>query len=191
MQMGPLRRLSLAGLVALLVLAPAGKSRSLELGLTPNHVYALWLNINRSLLSFARILSERENNLQELTEMRPTVFKNKVPADVYAHAKEFGALLNGYILIPTQAPNWLVEYEKSRGDASDTNQRITPSAVFLISTQLLNAIVDVVVLNTGWEQPVSEFYAIEQYTEKTSSDVYGLVDLALRRAKIILAEANQ
>jgi len=52
--------------------------------------------------------------------------------------------------------------------------------------QLLNGIVFVVVENTGWEVPVSDLYASDVPSDMTPSDVFGLVDLALRRIDFIL-----
>lgn len=175
-----------AGLVALLLFAVPSKSRSLELGLTPSHVYSLWLNINRSLLAYAKIVSDDKSRLVELEAMQPMVFQGKVPADVYALAKKINARLKGHISISTETPDWLIEFEQISASAGFKDEVTTPSGVFLISTQLLNGIVDVVIDNTGWEQPVSDFYVIKDIHEKTPSDVFGLVDLALRRIEIIL-----
>jgi len=180
--------LILVGLLALFVVASPGKCRALELGLTPSHVYSLWLNINRSLLAYAHIVLGDEQRQEELEAMRPAVFKDKVPADVYALARKTGARLRGYIAIPSEVPHWLHEYEKINSLPAPKDEKITPSAVFLISTQLLNGVVDVVVDNTGWEQSVSDLYATELHFDKTPSDVFGLVDLALRRLEIILAD---
>jgi len=176
-----------AGLVALLLFAVPGKSRSLELGLTPSHVYSLWLNINRSLLAYAKIVSDDKSRFVGLAAMQPMVFQGKVPADVYALAEKLDARLKGYVSIPTERPDWLKEYEQVSSSPGFKDEVITPSGVFLISTQLLNGIVDMVVDNTGWEQPVSDLYATEPFIGKTPSDVFGLIDLALRRTEIILA----
>ncbi len=180
----------LAGLVVLLVVASPGKSRALELGLTPSHAFSIWLDINRSLLAYAKIVSGDEKKQAELEAMQPQIFKGKVPADVYGLAEKVTARLQGHIHIPTDTPDWLIEHEHEQILVSHkpVNLRITPSAVFLISTHLLNGIVDVVVRHTGWEQSVSDLYAAEQHFDKTPSDVFGLTDLALRRLEIILAD---
>jgi len=178
----------LAGLVVLLVVASPGKSRALELGFTPNHVFSLWLDINRSLLAYAKIISDDQEKQDELEAMQPLIFKGKVPADVYGLAEKVTDRLQGHIHIPVDAPGWLIEYEQISVSNKPDNQGITPSAVFLISTQLLNGIVDVVVENTGWEQSVSDLYAAEQHFDKTPSDVFSLVDLTLQRLEIILAD---
>jgi hypothetical protein len=180
-------RLVFSSLFALLVLASPAKCRSMELGLTPSHVYSLWQGINRSLLLYSQIESRDEDRLKQLIAMQPKVFEDKIPADVYSHAEKVHARLKGYVIVSTDVPDWLDEYKQNNTSTDSQNNEITPSAVFVISTQLLNAIVDVVVDNTGWEQPISDLYAIELHTGKTPSDVFGLVDLALQRVEIILA----
>ena len=184
---GKAGRFVLAGLFAVFVLSSPVKCRSLELGLTPSHVYSLWHGINQSLLIYSQIISKDEDGFVKLKAMQPKAFENKIPADVYSHAEKVTSRLRGFISISTDVPGWLIEFEQISPLTDTKDEEITPSAVFLISTQILNSIVDVVVDNTDWEQPVSDLYAIDLRTDKAPSDVFGLVDLALRRTGIILA----
>lgn len=184
---GRLGRAVLAGLVVLLLIAAPGKGRSLELGLTPSHVYSLWLNINRSLVIFAKLAPVGEAEFQKIKDMQPAAFKGKKPADVYALAEQVQEKLRGYIPWVSEVPKWLVEYEKVSPNGVSEKAEITPSAVFLISMKLLNGLVNMVIDNTGWEQPVRDLYVPVIHPGKEPSDVYGLVDLALRRIELILA----
>ncbi len=62
---------------------------------------------------------------------------------------------------------------------------ITPSQVFLLSTQILNALVEKYVDLTDGGLPVSQFYRDKQISGKVPSDVFGLVDLLGRRLELI------
>jgi hypothetical protein len=183
-------RYVLAGLIALFLVMTPVKSRSLELGLAPSHVYSLWQNINRALLVYSKVVPGSTGKTAELTAMQPAVFKGKIPSDVYILATTVSKQLAGHVTLPSGVPDWLIDYE--RGDLMETSREevITPSAVFILSMQLLNGIVDVVVENTDKEQQVSDFFAPNTETDKTPSDVYGLVDLALRRINLLLDLKN-
>lgn len=174
-----------ACLIAFLLIGAPSKALSLELGLTPSHVYSLWSNINRSLLIYAKIVNIEPEKVKRIENMQPRHFEGKKPADVYAMATKVQNGLKGQIHWSTETPQWLIEYQKAGKTAVPENDELTPSAVFLISMQLLNGIVAVVVDNTGWEVPVSDLYTSDVPSGKVPSDVFGLVDLALRRIELI------
>ncbi|MBL6932319.1 MAG: hypothetical protein ISR45_05175 [Rhodospirillales bacterium] len=183
-------RFALIGFIALFLIVVPGKSRSLELGLTPSHVYSLWSNINRALLIYAKLVNIDQARLARIESMQPRNFEAKRPADVFAMAEKFRNELKGYVPWTKETPGWLIEYEKVGKSRNPQSDKITPSAVFLISMQLLNGIVAVVVDNTGWEVSVSELYDSSVPSGMTPSDVFGQVDLALRRIDLILPDPS-
>lgn len=164
-------------------------SHAMELGLTPSHVFSLWTNINQSLLAYAQTLSDDDAWVENLSTMSPKTFTGKRPKDVFEKAQEFRAKLKPLIPIIESNPDWLKSFRPT-GEKIINEEEITPSEVFLISTQILNGIVDDLIKKTDQERLISPFYIQHGFTEKRPSDVFGLVDLAILRSELIIRKAE-
>lgn len=163
------------------VLAFPASPRALDLGLTPSHVYSLWANINESLIAATRTVSSDTNRRNALTALKPNQYSGKKPADVFVQVGIYREKLNRLLLVQN------LPLAKQVGQVDGT---ITPSNVFLNSGHVLNAQVRWLIVMTGKEQTVSQFYERHEFSGKTPSDVYGLVDLANRRMDMLLGHAN-
>lgn len=176
-----LRKLVFAtAVLASLVLAP-GHGLALELGLTPSQVFSLWTNINNSLSTVAEAVADDRAWIQRLAAMTPRTFENKTPADVLGRLSRFRAKLGRF-----REKYDLPRIEPHSGGYAN----VTPSVVYLNSGRVLNGIVEWVIVNTGPEQLVSQFYVRHGFKGKTPSDVFGLIELAERRLDQVLARLD-
>jgi len=180
-----IRRLKPIGLAVFLTLCSTGPGQALELGLTPSHVYGLWLNINSVFYEIQRQSTPQDDLLNNINAVRPVTFKDKKPANVFVRARAIQArLIKLYGLSPPPPPpSWIEDYQVLEGKT--VGGEITPSQVFLLSTQILNALVEKYVDLTDGGLPVSQFYRDKQISGKVPSDVFGLVDLLGRRLELI------
>ncbi len=167
--------------VLLSVLASPSSLRALDLGLTPSHVYSLWTNINDSLIVSSRVVSGDKALLTTLAEMKPEEFSGKRPADVLNRLAVYREKLN-QLLLAKNLP-------KAKRAALDGGA-ITPSDVYLNSGHVLTAQVRWLIVETGPEQTVSQFYTRHGFSGKTPSDVFALVELANRRLDLLLNTAR-
>ncbi|MBL6933309.1 MAG: hypothetical protein ISR45_10200 [Rhodospirillales bacterium] len=175
--------------LALFVTSPVvaqGAGRIVELGLTPSPVFGLWTNINMAVLAYSKSHSSDEDWLRKLENMRPNIFSGKEPANVLERVKLFR--------------NRLDELSGGRmGNAADTllegnlpflltseDDRVTPSLVYLHSGQVLVNIAEEILHSSATAIEISPFFKDQIFTGKTPSDVFGLVDLGLRRLDEIL-----
>lgn len=162
---------------------PLSQAPALELGLTPNHVYALWININRALLGFGETVVDTGFHA-ELVAMKPRKFDNKRPADVFAMTMRVRAAIA--LLEADIKPNgaaWADEF--GAGAELPATDEITPSNVFLVSSGVLNQVVSLLIGRRGNRMTYSQFYARASFTGKTPSKVLGQADLAYRRLQAI------
>ena len=181
------RRLAAAWLLFLLSFSIPGTGHALDLGLTPNHVYGLWLNINSVFLTYHRTTCPDRTLVDRLDVMQPRHFVGKTPADVYARAGALRARAFGWDDDPP-TPVWITDFQVLEGDEARTE--VTPSMVFVLSSQILNGLVDDFAEATDGTQPVSRFYVDNKVTGKRPSDVFGLVDLLDRRLETSLSSRN-
>lgn len=152
-----------------------------DLRLTPGHVYSTWSNLNDCLLAIGREQSHDETVSDQLASMEPTVYAGKKPADVLARVGEFQVGLNRL------RASWNLS---SLPQIPQDYERVTPREVYLNSGTVTDALVEILILLSGPEQQVSPFYAHNEFDGMSPSDVFGLVDLAVRRLEIILAESE-
>lgn len=166
----------------LLCLAP-GKGVALELGLTPSHVYGLWLNINTVFIDLQKEELSNSRVLAGIEGMQPLVFEGKKPANVLALAKPLHQnLMKAFNLsAPPPTPNWVKSYQALEGKSGLVET--TPSQVYLLSSFILNSLVEKYVAVSNGTKPISRFYSDHKVSNKTPSDVFGLVDLISRRLK--------
>ena len=165
----------------LCVLIYPSSPRALDLGLTPSHVYSLWTNINDSLVASSRVLSGDAALLASLSAMKARKFSGKKPADVLNHLIKYREKLNK-LLTAKKLP--LTKRAETVAGA------VTPSYVYLNSGHVLNAQIRWLIVETGPEQTVSQFYTRHGFSGKTPSDVFALVQLAIRRMDLLLKAAR-
>lgn len=158
-----------------------GNGLALDLVLTPDQVYSLWTNINRSLLAASRIVSHDPAWQAELAAQTLRTFHGKRPADVLVLVKAYRDKLDR---LRRQAGLPPVR----RLDAA--YDLVTPSVVYVASGHVLNGQVEWLILNTGPDRPVTTFYRRHDFDGNTPSDVFALVELAGRRLDQILARAG-
>ncbi len=162
-------------------LTPA-KAETIDLGLTPSHVYGLWTNINHAIIDLARVLLDDDARIRELEAMKPKVFSGKAPADVLKIVAVFRAKLN------------LRRHESELGRTTRLRiigSEVTPSVVFLSSGHVLDSTVELLVQHTGPNHLISQYYVPRSFSGKRPDNVFGLVDLANRRMQLLLAPARQ
>jgi hypothetical protein len=154
------------------LLAFPASPRALDLGLTPSHVFSLWLNINNSLIAVSGRVSGDVDLAGTLAAMKARNFSGKNPADVFGqviiYRDRLDKVLHAQILPRTKK-------------ISFDGETITPSDVYLNSGHVLSAQVRWLIVKSGDGQSVSQFYTRYKVVGKTPSDVFALVDLAIRR----------
>ena len=167
--------------VSLGMLAYPSSPRALDLGLTPSHVYSLWTNINDSLVASSRVVSGDTALRAKISEMKLGNFSGKNPGDVLNHLALYREKLNRLL----RAKN-LPVVKRVAFDGGV----VTPSDVYLNSGHVLTAQIRWLIVETGREQTVSQFYARHGFSGKTPSDVFALVELANRRIDLLLNAAR-
>lgn len=169
-----IRNIFLVGVV--IALLPA-RAWALDVGLTPSHVFSLWTNINQAVLTVGNLTDEDGGLIADLQVMKADIFAGKTPRDVLVLALklegEFDKLRVSAGLVPTR--QLVVAHEKT-----------TPSDVFLTSSLILSSVVEWIIENTGPEHLVTQYFPRHAFKDKTPSDVFGLVNLAHRRIRLIL-----
>lgn len=147
-----------------------------KFGLTPSHVFSLWVNINNCLLAVARELSRDRDFHERLGRLSPMVTDGKNPSDVLERVLAMRVQIDR-----VRRAAKLRESAHFRADSVE----ITPSIVFLTSGDVLDGLAGWYVLLSDPKKPISRFYVRHKFTGKTPSEVFGLVDLAQRRLELI------
>ncbi|MHA1598613.1 MAG: hypothetical protein ACTSV1_07810, partial [Alphaproteobacteria bacterium] len=155
----------------------SSKAWALDIGLTPSHVYSLWTNINQTVMTFVRIDVQEPALRNEIDAMEAEEFSGKSPGDVLALASEVEGLWDALRISSDLAPTRQIFISDSS---------TTPSDVYLESSRILGAAVEWIIMNTDADHLVSGHFVRHEFTGKTPSDVYGLVDLAYRRMHTVI-----
>ena len=113
--------------------------------------------------------------------MKAGIFSGKKPADVLGQVLIYRDRLDKVLHAQILARTKKISFD---------GETITPSDVYLNSGHVLNAQVRWLIVKSGDEQTVSQFYTRYKVEGKTPSDVYGLVDLAIRRLERMLTEPD-
>ncbi len=171
------RKLIFRALVlASLVLVPA-RAGAIGLGLTADHVYSLWTNINNSLLAVADSLAAMPALRGQMVAVTPRRFKGKAPADVlervHAYRRKLDRLRGLGVLGPTKRFN--------HGDFP-----VTPRIIYVNSGHVLNGQIELLVNRTPPDLLISPFYVQHNFSGKSPDDNLALIDLADRRLGLIL-----
>ncbi|MGB0684016.1 MAG: hypothetical protein ACPGOV_15005 [Magnetovibrionaceae bacterium] len=181
-----------AALLIGMLLLPGG-SHALELGLTPSHVLGLWTNINATVVALLKETHPEPDFIKSFSSLQTGTFDGKRPADVFGAAtRQWDRLQRSFNLAdlpPT--PAWIEQYQALETRADTTAREITPSQVFVLSSQILNRLVMSVVDLTDGTRPISEFYVDYSFGEKVPSDVYAQVDLLGRRLDLLALHVRE
>lgn len=158
-----------------MILAAPG-ARAVDLG-TPDYPFALWTQVNESLLVISDLTAPGSGLRERLVDMGPNKFQGKTPADV------FGAVRG----VRTKLDAWRQRYDLPAAKSYVPRDGvITPIVVFMDSGFVLDGLVDWIARTAGPEQKVGQFFDHIQFSGKKPSDVFGLVDLAGRRLDLII-----
>ena len=177
----PVRFVKFFAVTALLVFSTPEKGRAIELGLTPSQVFTLWESIHLVVDDIVRGPTIDQNTLAEIDQLRPRVFAGKTPSDVYREAGAVQEQLN-HVLglnIRQSTPGWIAQYELLGGDRKD--DKVTPSMVFVLSSQILGSLVEKYIETTNGSRPINGFFEFQSVPGRTPSDVFALVDLLRRK----------
>ncbi|MBL4693235.1 MAG: hypothetical protein JKY92_07890 [Magnetovibrio sp.] len=171
----------LACMVLALSVSVPKQVQALELGLTPSHVFGIWLNINTVALEIQKSSKLKPTKLPGAKSLVPKIFSNKKPEDVFARANLVQKKLILTLGIETlpKTPQWILDYQVLEGEAG--KKEVTPSQVFVLSSNILHALVKKYSEVNNHSQPISQYYKDNKILGKTPSDVFGLVDLLSRR----------
>ncbi len=170
--------------LALIVLVLAGlgsaprPGRALDIGLTPAQVYAIWANVNDSLLAVARRVSRDAAWNASLAASAPRPARGKTLDELLERIAGYRAKLDAF---------------RRRGGPAPSERPPAPeraTALYLNSAYALNGSVDWLVHQTGPHYLVSRFYRRRDPGNKTLDEVFALVDLAERRLDLILRRAG-
>lgn len=153
-----------------------------DIGLTPNHVFGLWQNINQATLSLASQYSDDAGWLVKLESEQTRNFSGKSSADVLQllgqYTERLERLKKGRQLAAS----------KHLAPSSDDN--ISPSVVFLYSGKVLDSLIETLLVQQDRNALISPYFTLHKHNNKSSSEVYALVDLAHRRIGKIMATAS-
>jgi hypothetical protein len=175
--MKSLRKTVLAVVAAAALLVPA-RGETLELGMTPNHVVALWINVNAALVSTGRALDSSGKLAAVLRAQKLIAFSGKTAADVLGHVVRFRAKLDQ--LRAARGLGGTGVFKDPEGGA------VTPSVVFMNSGLVLDSLV--ITLNRiDKDHLISGFYKRHDIRGKKHNHAYAMVDLANRRMDRLLA----
>ncbi len=158
-----------------------GAAWSLDLGLSPNHVFGLWVNIYKAYESLENDLGLVPEDDNGPTPLIPNSFEGKTPTDVFNKAIVVQSNLIEIFELdnPPPIPRWIRDFQAL--EVASSEAKTTPSQVFVLSSQILNALVEKHIDVTQGRLPVGGFYSDTANFNKTPSDVFGLVDLLARR----------
>ena len=174
------RRAVWAALVAVSLLG-ARPGQAHELGLANGQAYSLWTNINASLLEFALVVSEERDWQERLAAMAAKDFSGMRLANVLDQVERYRSKLERLRDLAELSP--IPQIPRDGGG-------IGPSDVYLASSEVLHAQVELLIRFSGPEQLVSQFYRRHDTRDKTPSQLFSLVEVANRRLEHVLLRAG-
>lgn len=170
-----LRRLARFAPLPLLLLA--NPANAVELGLTPSHVFATWMNINETLIALGSTRDDSGVLSDSLSAMTATQFTGKKPGEVLNQLNVFRAKLDQLSAMQGQKATPIF-----KDPAGGT---VTPSVVFMNSGHVLDSTV-LLLASIDEEHKIAGFFTRYEVSGKTPDGPYSLVDLANRRIDALL-----
>ena len=122
--------------------------------------------------------------------MKPGKFSNKTPSNVLERVNQFRVQLKKLNADYRVSASALLD-DRLPGLLSIDGGLVTPSLVYLHSGQALVEMAWHILQLHDESIRISPFFTAGNYTEKSPSDVYGLVDLAVRRLAQITTQQLQ
>jgi len=163
----------------------------LELGLTPSDVFGLWTNINVTLSVLAEAHLKDTPQKEAFSALTAQRHSGKEPKDVLARVSMFR----------DQLAVLTVNNPSIEGDDVLTKELIflfrgedvtvTPSLVYLRSGHILEEVATIASQRAPKSKSIGNYFRGHQFKNKTPSDVFGLVDLAHRRLKLLISSKAQ
>lgn len=165
----------------LLILLNPLLAKATDFGFTPSHVYSIWININQAFITLLNHSALNTEQKQIINQLQPDIFLGKQPKDVYQQVEVVKQYLESIFQLPpiSYRPDWVDHYHTLQYTHPDNS--IHPSSVFILSSQLLKALVQQYINITQSQQSISEFYTDIDVHGKSPNDVFGQVDLFKRR----------
>ena len=158
---------------------------ALDLGLTPSDVFGLWTNVNKVLLAYAKQQKPDLSVEQSLLKLQAQKFSNKEPKDVLVQVHAFSNSLEGFRHGEASFPGEDLLTKELIFLFRDEKTQVTPSLVFLNSSHVLKELVTIISRDANTTGMISRFFENHKFENKTPSDVFGLVDLAHRRLRLL------
>jgi len=160
-------------------------AQAVELGLKPSDVFALWTNINRMVLDLGRFNLADETAIEALQNMEVNRQRGKTPADVLGKVADFTVLAEPlHIHFRSEGNANLLERQivfLVRHNKTET----TPSVVFMRSSDIMVNMAHILAAYSDNEPLISPYFILEDFHDKTPSDVFALVELAAHRLEYI------
>ena len=181
------RRLLRAAVLAVGAMFPITNSAAaLDLGFAPGDCSALWLNINRGIITYAGILSDDRIWLSEIERMVPGNFQGKTYSDVLTLVAAADGKLIELPIVGAHSENRGLFAGDAISAFADRGA-VTPTTLFLGSAPILVEVAGAVTAASGGRIPVSALFARSELQRPSKANLYGLVDLAIRRLEAIIA----
>lgn len=157
------------------------QAKAADFGFKPSNVYSIWLNINQVFLQYQSHSNLSLKAQNQIFAIKSERFTDKQPRDVYRQVEDVKKMLESAFGLPeiSRQPVWVDHYKTLQ--YQQVEETIHPSSVFILSSQLLRALVDQYIQVTQSRLPVSQFYSDVEVVDKTPSDVFAQVDLLKRR----------
>ncbi|WP_420548712.1 hypothetical protein [Curvivirga sp.] len=158
-----------------------------ELGITPNHVFNIWQNIG---LASEMLFQETYGvSLSKTALVKPRRFMGKTSNDVMEKALRLHKDLALIVQITHTQPEpyWVREYKSFEKNTSTHTKPQTVSDVYILSSHILQNIVNKYVEVTKGTKSVRHFYLENQLPpkDKTLDDVYAELDLLSAKLKYV------
>lgn len=168
------------------------QTQAAELGVNPNHVYDIWRNINYAAEEL--FIEIHGVSLDHASNVRQRNFMGKTCDDVMEKAHKLNQDLALVIDIKVIQPEpvWVTEYENLENFETNVSGDLKPktaSDVYVLSSRILNTIVNRYVEVTDGEKSIRHFYPENTTISegKTPDDVYAELDLLATKLKYVLA----
>ncbi|MEE8395152.1 MAG: hypothetical protein V3S29_03795 [bacterium] len=166
----------LVALVWLLALAAPLPALAYEKygNIPPDGPFHLWLGINE----FMPLLTANSSKARAIRAVKAKRFRGKTP----------GAVLGNVVRFRNKLNRVLAKYrlDKTREFRSPTGEKVSPSIVYINAGHVYDSVVGVLLEANPKNQTYREIFLIPYPKGKTPSDVFELVDLAIRKLDLLL-----
>lgn len=142
--------------------------------ITPSGPFHLW----RGIEEFVPLLMPNPTQARKIRAIKAQKFRGKTPGDVLTHLARFRRKLNRL--------SEKYKLRKTEIFRSPTGEKVSPAIVYINSGHVYDAVVRLLLVANPKDQSYREIFTIPYPKGKTPSDVYRLVDLAIRKINVLL-----